>query len=174
MLIQLPRCRRERSASCSTRRRTATRPRPSGSRLRKSRSQTNPDGPSYPTLPVPACSRASSDTSLWQDLTDAILAKDMIAATEAKTAVEESQRELRRRREESGQTFVPRFFQQDKDGRWVPKFKCVPASHACLLSADLTFALLLACLRTRSRPWRRLRRGSGPRRPHSTDPPRYT
>ncbi|KAI0726030.1 Oxysterol-binding protein [Fomitopsis betulina] len=59
---------------------------------------------------------------LWQDLTDAILAKDMIAATEAKTAVEESQRELRRRREESGQTFVPRFFQQDKDGRWVPKF----------------------------------------------------
>lgn len=53
----------------------------------------------------------------------------MNAATEAKTAVEESQRELRRRREESGQTFVPRFFQQDKDGRWVPKFKCVPVSH---------------------------------------------
>ena len=46
----------------------------------------------------------------------------MNAATEAKTAVEESQRELRRKREESGQTFVPRFFQQDKDGRWVPKF----------------------------------------------------
>ncbi|TFY56878.1 hypothetical protein EVJ58_g7366 [Rhodofomes roseus] len=58
---------------------------------------------------------------LWRDLTEAILAKDMNAATEAKTAVEESQRELRRRREESGQQFVPRFFTQDKDGRWVPK-----------------------------------------------------
>ncbi|KAH9921300.1 Oxysterol-binding protein [Fomitopsis serialis] len=58
---------------------------------------------------------------LWQNLTEAILAKDMNAATEAKTAVEESQRELRRRRDESGQQFVPRFFSQDKDGRWVPK-----------------------------------------------------
>ncbi|OCH88964.1 Oxysterol-binding protein [Obba rivulosa] len=57
---------------------------------------------------------------LWSRLTQAIIAKDMEAATEAKTAVEESQRELRRKREESGERFVPRFFEQ-KDGRWVPK-----------------------------------------------------
>lgn len=63
--------------------------------------------------------------SLWSKLTQAIVAKDMEAATEAKTAVEESQRELRRQREESGEHFVPRFFQQDREGRWGPKFTCV-------------------------------------------------
>jgi hypothetical protein len=46
----------------------------------------------------------------------------MDAATEAKTAVEESQRESRRQREESGEEYVPRFFFQNKDGRWIPKF----------------------------------------------------
>ena len=58
---------------------------------------------------------------LWTRLTQAINARDMDAATEAKSAVEESQREERRRREESGAAHVPRFFQQ-KDGRWVPLF----------------------------------------------------
>ncbi|PCH33124.1 Oxysterol-binding protein [Wolfiporia cocos MD-104 SS10] len=58
---------------------------------------------------------------LWSKLTQAIVAKDMDAATEAKTAVEESQRELRRQREESGQKYIPRFFQQDSDERWGPK-----------------------------------------------------
>ncbi|KAH8101584.1 Oxysterol-binding protein [Cristinia sonorae] len=59
---------------------------------------------------------------LWSKLTAAIVAKDMEAATTAKTAVEESQRELRRQREESGQQHVPRFFSQNKEGRWLPKF----------------------------------------------------
>ncbi|CAL1697292.1 unnamed protein product [Somion occarium] len=58
---------------------------------------------------------------LWSKLTIAIIAKDMEAATEAKTAVEESQRELRRRREESGEKHVARFFTL-RHGRWVPKF----------------------------------------------------
>ena len=93
------------------------------------------------------------NNSLWQNLTDAILAKDMNAATEAKTAVEESQRELRRRREESGQTFVPRFFQQDKDGRWVPKFTCVPSTIlSCLLHADTIPFALSVCLMTHRKP----------------------
>lgn len=61
---------------------------------------------------------------LWARLTQAIGAKDMDAATEAKGAVEESQREERRRREESGEAHVPRFFQQ-REGRWVPTFECV-------------------------------------------------
>ncbi|KAI0073751.1 Oxysterol-binding protein [Panus rudis PR-1116 ss-1] len=59
---------------------------------------------------------------LWTKLTAAIHAKDMEAATEAKTAVEESQREVRRKLEESGKKHVPRFFEQNKEGRWVPKF----------------------------------------------------
>lgn len=93
------------------------------------------------------------DDSLWQNLTDAILAKDMNAATEAKTAVEESQRELRRRREESGQTFVPRFFQQDKDGRWVPKFTCVPSTIlSCLFRAYTIPFAPSVCLMTHRRP----------------------
>lgn len=61
---------------------------------------------------------------LWSKLTTAILCKDMEQATEAKTAVEESQRDLRRQREESGQKYVPRFFVLD-NGRWKPKFSYV-------------------------------------------------
>jgi len=59
---------------------------------------------------------------LWSKLTAAIQAKDMDRATEAKTAVEESQRELRRHREENAEPYIPRFFTQNKDGRWIPKF----------------------------------------------------
>ncbi|EKM60391.1 uncharacterized protein PHACADRAFT_246278 [Phanerochaete carnosa HHB-10118-sp] len=59
---------------------------------------------------------------LWSKLTAAILAKDMDRATEAKTAVEESQRDLRRHREENAEPYIPRFFAQNKDGRWIPKF----------------------------------------------------
>lgn len=59
---------------------------------------------------------------LWHDLTQAIIAKDMEKATEAKSAVEDAQREQRRRMEENHQTHVPRFFEQ-RDGRWVPKIE---------------------------------------------------
>lgn len=45
-------------------------------------------------------------------------------ATEAKSKVEEAQREDRKRREEKGEQHVPRFFEL-KDGRWVPKLKYV-------------------------------------------------
>jgi len=63
---------------------------------------------------------------LWHELTQAIEAKDMEAATRAKTAVEDAQRDLRRRRDESGEVFVPRYFQL-RDGRWCPKLRCVVA-----------------------------------------------
>ena len=62
---------------------------------------------------------------MWTRLTRAIVAKEMDAATEAKTAVEDAQRETRRNLEERGDTHVPRFFHL-KDGRWVPKLACVP------------------------------------------------
>jgi hypothetical protein len=57
---------------------------------------------------------------LWSKLTQAINSKDMEAATEAKSAVEDAQREMRRKMEESGQKHVPRFFLL-RDGRWEPK-----------------------------------------------------
>lgn len=58
----------------------------------------------------------------WRNLTEAILAKNMDAATDAKCAVEDAQREDRKRRDEAGEVFVPRFFEK-RDGRWEPKFQ---------------------------------------------------
>jgi len=57
---------------------------------------------------------------LWADLTRAIKASDMDAATDAKAKVEDGQRELARRREASGQTHKTRFFQPVGD-KWMPK-----------------------------------------------------
>ncbi|KAF7319772.1 hypothetical protein MKEN_00759600 [Mycena kentingensis (nom. inval.)] len=62
---------------------------------------------------------------LWQNLTKAIAAKDMEAATDAKSAVENAQRESRRKLEESGEKHVPRFFKL-VNGRWEPTF-AIPA-----------------------------------------------
>ncbi|KAJ7051229.1 hypothetical protein C8F01DRAFT_1176332 [Mycena amicta] len=58
---------------------------------------------------------------LWQNLTRAIAAKDMDAATDAKSNVENAQRESRKKLEESDAKHVARFFQL-RDGRWEPKF----------------------------------------------------
>lgn len=46
----------------------------------------------------------------------------MERATTAKTAVEDAQREERRKREENGIVHVPRFFEK-VNGRWEPKLK---------------------------------------------------
>ena len=62
---------------------------------------------------------------LWRDLTRAIIAKDMDAATEAKTAVENAQRELRA----TGVQHTTRFFEL-RDHRWVPRIQYVP--ECCL------------------------------------------
>jgi len=56
---------------------------------------------------------------LWRDLTRAILAKDMDAATEAKTAVETAQREVRA----SGVKHTTRFFELRDDRCWVPRIQ---------------------------------------------------
>ncbi|PAV21754.1 Oxysterol-binding protein [Pyrrhoderma noxium] len=58
----------------------------------------------------------------WKKLTEAILAKDMNKATDAKFEVEEAQRKDRRIRDERGEEFTPRFFEL-RDGRWIPKFQ---------------------------------------------------
>lgn len=71
---------------------------------------------------------------LWRDLTRALLAKDMEAATAAKSAVENAQRELRA----TGAKHTTRFF-EFRDNRWVPRIQCAvtPPSY---------FALHLSCI----------------------------
>lgn len=57
---------------------------------------------------------------LWYDLTQAITTKDMNKATDAKMAVEEAQREQRRKMEDLGARHIQTFFEQ-RSGRWMPK-----------------------------------------------------
>ena len=54
----------------------------------------------------------------------------MEAATDAKAAVEDAQRDLRKKREENGEQHVPRFF-ENRNGRWVPKFRCTFFAGCC-------------------------------------------
>lgn len=58
---------------------------------------------------------------LWLHLTEAVADKNMERAQEAKSAVEDAQRDLRKKREERGEKHVPRFFSEGPDGRWLPK-----------------------------------------------------
>jgi Oxysterol-binding protein len=59
---------------------------------------------------------------LWSKLTAAIRKNDMEAATQSKAAVEDAQREATKRREESGEVWVPRYFEL-RDGLWQAKFQ---------------------------------------------------
>ena len=74
---------------------------------------------------------------LWSDLTTAINEKNMEAATDAKAAVEDAQRDLRKKREESGEQYVPRFF-ENQNGRWMPKFRYVLKASFLFGSFSLT------------------------------------
>jgi hypothetical protein len=58
----------------------------------------------------------------------AINNKDMEAATDAKLAVEDAQREQRKGMEESGRKHETRFFTL-RDGQWVPKLQFVLPIH---------------------------------------------
>ncbi|OWT39054.1 oxysterol-binding protein family [Cryptococcus neoformans] len=59
---------------------------------------------------------------LWTKLTDAIRAADMHGATAAKSAVEDRQRELARRRESAGEpAHEQRFFKHVAGDKWMPK-----------------------------------------------------
>ncbi|KAF9651982.1 Oxysterol-binding protein [Thelephora ganbajun] len=59
---------------------------------------------------------------LWKSLTEAIVNKDMDGATTSKTAVEEAQRENRRKLEEKGEKHASRFF-EERNGGWVPQLE---------------------------------------------------
>ncbi|GAA6048842.1 hypothetical protein JCM3770_003647 [Rhodotorula araucariae] len=60
---------------------------------------------------------------LWNRVTAAIKAKDLDAATDAKGAIEDAQREAARERDASGEQWAPRFFRPTgKGGEWRPVF----------------------------------------------------
>lgn len=60
---------------------------------------------------------------LWAKVTAAIKAKDLDAATDAKTAIEETQREAARERESRGESWQPKYFKPTgKGGEWRPAF----------------------------------------------------
>lgn len=59
---------------------------------------------------------------LWSKVTQAIKANDIDAATEAKTAIEDAQREQARLRDERGEKFVPKYFKLSERGEWRPNF----------------------------------------------------
>jgi hypothetical protein len=130
--------RQARNVSCLTCPRTGSRSAPSGSHQRTSKSRTSLAGLNIKAFCLSSCSHVSW-SRLWLELTAAILSKDMEKATEAKGAVEDAQRELRRKMAESGEKHVPRFFEQ-RDGHWVPKITCV-AFAFCHFLSDILHAL---------------------------------
>jgi len=65
---------------------------------------------------------------LWHKVTLGIKARDMNAATEAKSAIEEAQREDTRRREANGLSWEPRFFTLHND-RYIPKLNVLPEAY---------------------------------------------
>lgn len=63
---------------------------------------------------------------LWSKVTAAIKAKDLDRATEAKSQIEDQQREQAREREARGESFVPKYFKPTgKNGEWRAAFRCV-------------------------------------------------
>lgn len=66
-------------------------------------------------------------TRLWAKVTKAIKEKDLDAATDAKTAIEDAQREMVREREERNEPWKPKYFTL-RDGEWRVNLTCV-ATH---------------------------------------------
>ncbi|GAA5889393.1 hypothetical protein JCM6882_000730 [Rhodosporidiobolus microsporus] len=60
---------------------------------------------------------------LWSKVTAAIKANDIDAATDAKSAIEDAQREAAKEREAKGESFQPKWFKPTgKNGEWRPAF----------------------------------------------------
>lgn len=63
---------------------------------------------------------------LWAKVTEGIKEKNLDKATDAKSAIEDAQRQRVKEREESGSTFKPRFFIQDGE-KFVPNLEAMPS-----------------------------------------------
>ncbi|GAA6006133.1 hypothetical protein JCM11491_002043 [Sporobolomyces phaffii] len=59
---------------------------------------------------------------LWSKVTHAIKQNDIDAATDAKSEIEDAQRESARIRDEKGEKFVPKYFKLSEKGEWRPSF----------------------------------------------------
>lgn len=80
--------------------------------------------PISPPTPIPTPRR------LWSKVTAAIKEKNLDKATEAKSAIEEAQRQRVKEREERGEEFKPRFFILGKDGeRYRPNLQALPSDE---------------------------------------------
>jgi len=60
---------------------------------------------------------------LWSKVTSAIKANDIDAATDAKTEIEDAQRESARLRDERGEKFTSKYFKLSEKGEWRPNFQ---------------------------------------------------
>ena len=58
---------------------------------------------------------------LWNAVTTSLASGDVESATEAKSSLEQTQREGERARAAAGQTFPWRFFKKEGDASWVFK-----------------------------------------------------
>jgi len=59
---------------------------------------------------------------LWRAVSQALMANDQTAATDAKCAIEDAQRKAVRDREEKGLAYEPRHFRINEDGEWEYKY----------------------------------------------------
>ncbi|GAA5969635.1 hypothetical protein JCM11641_008187 [Rhodosporidiobolus odoratus] len=77
---------------------------------------------------------------LWSGVTAGIKAKDLDRATEAKTAIEDQQREATREREAKGLGFTPKWFKPTgKNGEWRPVFSLPAGDKAAQREAVRQF-----------------------------------
>ncbi|GAA6014996.1 hypothetical protein JCM10207_008697 [Rhodosporidiobolus poonsookiae] len=77
---------------------------------------------------------------LWSKVTAAIKAKDLDAATDAKTEIEDAQREAAKEREAKGEQFVPKYFKPTgKGGEWRPAFSLPSGDKAAQREAVRQF-----------------------------------
>lgn len=65
---------------------------------------------------------------LWAQVTEGIKSKNMDMATEAKTVIEDAQRQATRQREAQGVQYQPRFFTLKND-RYVPNMAALPPQY---------------------------------------------
>lgn len=86
---------------------------------------------------------------LWQRVTQAIIKRDQATATEAKTAIEDRQREETRARDADDVTWHPRFFKQVDESFYIFNHKMLNPSKVLLTIVIPTFLPRKSRLRLR-------------------------
>lgn len=89
-------------------------------RLSPSSKRTSPGGKTLVMRTREPCLHKSF--RLWSKVTEAIKRNDQDAATDAKSAIEDKQRELAKQREASGEKWAPKYFSLNKRDEHRPVF----------------------------------------------------